>query len=66
MLEEGDLEPFRVQICEAKARDPNVPQGKAFASLSTLHLGLNTNASLTCEILVLAHHCKYYFIIVSS
>lgn len=50
MLDDGNvLEPFRVQLCEAKARDPNVPQGKAFAVLSTLHLGLAETAKLTRE-----------------
>lgn len=40
MLDEGaHLEPFKVQLYEAKARDPKVPEGKAFAVVSGSQLG---------------------------
>ena len=44
------LEPFKVQLFEAKAGDPKVPQGKPFALLSTLDLGLPEASKVTCEI----------------
>ena len=43
------LEPFKVQLFEAKAGDPKVPQGKPFAVLATTDLGLPEASKVTCE-----------------
>ena len=40
ILSSGVREEFRVQLYEATPGDPNVPQGKPFASLSAGELGL--------------------------
>lgn len=50
------LEPFSVQLYEAKAGDPKVPQGKPFAVLSTLDLGLPEASKITCALSELAAH----------
>lgn len=42
------LEPFKVMLYEAKARDPKVPEGKPFAVLSTTDLGLPEASKVTC------------------
>ena len=43
------LEPFNVQLFEAKAGDPKVPQGKPFAVLATTELGLGEASQVTRE-----------------
>ena len=49
-LGEGrSLEPFKVQLFEAKAGDPKVPQGKPFAVLATTDLGLPEASKVTCK-----------------
>ena len=49
-LAEGrSLEPFKVQLFEAKAGDPKVPQGKPFAVLATTDLGLPEASKVTCK-----------------
>lgn len=54
VLENGHCtEEVRVQLYEARAGDPAVPQGKAFAMISSEELGLPHHDEASCAI---PHH----------
>ena len=50
MLENGCCDDeVRVQLYEARPGDPAVPQGKAFATISSVDLGLPPHSEASCK-----------------
>jgi hypothetical protein len=41
--------PFRVALFEARARDPAVPQGKAFAQVASTDMGFQGTGARRCN-----------------